>query len=162
MTGIFVDADACPVKDEVLRVAARHGLAVHMVGNSWMRFSEGANVNRVVVPEGPDAADDWIAERAGAGDVVITADIPLAARCVPRGAKVVRPNGKPLDQASIGMALAVRDLHTHLRDTGETTRGPAPFTKADRSRFLDALETAVRAAIVAGKTAASAPAHDCD
>jgi uncharacterized protein YaiI (UPF0178 family) len=99
-----------------------------------------------VVGDTPDAADDWIAERAGAGDVVVTADIPLAARCVARKAKVVRPNGKPLDEASISMAVAVRDLHTHLREIGETTRGPAPFTKQDRSRFLDTLETTVRAA----------------
>jgi uncharacterized protein YaiI (UPF0178 family) len=146
MTEIYVDADACPVKDEVLRVADRHGLKVHMVGNSWMRMAEGPRVQRIVVAEGPDAADDWIAERAGAGDVVITADIPLAARCVARKAKVVRPNGKPLDEASISMAVAVRDLHTHLREIGESTRGPAPFTKQDRSRFLDTLETTVRAA----------------
>jgi uncharacterized protein YaiI (UPF0178 family) len=146
MTEIYVDADACPVKEEVLRVADRHGLTVHMVGNSWMRMAEGPRVRRVVVAEGPDAADDWIAERAGAGDVVITADILLAARCVARKAKVVRPNGKPLDEASISMAVAVRDLHTHLREIGESTCGPAPFTKQDRSRFLDTLETTVRAA----------------
>jgi uncharacterized protein YaiI (UPF0178 family) len=146
MTEIYVDADACPVKDEVLRVAERHGLIVHMVGNTWMRLVDGPGVRRVVVPEGPDAADDWIAERAGPGDVVITADIPLAARCVARKAKVVRPNGKPLDESSISMALAVRDLHTHLREIGETTRGPSAFTKQDRSRFLDILETTVRAA----------------
>jgi uncharacterized protein YaiI (UPF0178 family) len=148
MTEIYIDADACQVKDEVLRVADRHGLIVHVVGNTWMRMAEGPRVRRVVVAEGPDAADDWIAERAGAGDVVITADIPLAARCVARKAKVVRPNGKPLDEASISMAVAVRDLHTHLREIGESTRGPAPFTKQDRSRFLDTLETTVRAAKV--------------
>jgi uncharacterized protein YaiI (UPF0178 family) len=146
MSAIFVDADACPVKDEVVRVAIRHGLTVHMVGNSWMRLSDDPIVQRVVVPGTPDAADDWIAERAGAGDVVITSDIPLAARVVTRGAKVVRPNGKPLDEASISMAVAVRDLHTHLREVGEITRGPAPYTKQDRSRFLDVLETTVRAA----------------
>ena len=146
MTEIYVDADACPVKDEVLRVAERHGLVVHVVGNSWMRLSEGPLVRRAVVPNTPDAADDWIAERIGSGDVVITSDIPLAARCVATGAKVVRPNGKPLDEASISMAVAVRDLHTHLREIGEITRGPAAFTKQDRSRFLDTLETTVRAA----------------
>ena len=146
MIEIYVDADACPVKDEVLRVAERHGLVVHVVGNSWMRLSEGPLVRRAVVPNTPDAADDWIAERAGSGDVVITSDIPLAARCVAKGAKVVRPNGKPLDEASISMAVAVRDLHTHLREIGEITRGPAAFTKQDRSRFLDVLETTVRAA----------------
>jgi len=146
MTEIYVDADACPVKDEVIRVAERHGLVVHIVGNTWMRLAEGPTVRRVVVPGTPDAADDWIAERVGPGDVVITADIPLAARSVARKAKVVRPNGKPLDEASISMAVAVRDLHTHLREIGENTRGPAPFTKQDRSRFLDTLETTVRAA----------------
>lgn len=146
MSEIYVDADACPVKDEVVRVATRHGLTVHIVGNSWMRLSDDPIVKRVVVPSGPDVADDWIAERAGAGDVVITADIPLAARVVGNGALVVRPNGKPLDQASIGMAAAVRDLHTHLREMNEITRGPAPYTKQDRSRFLDVLETTVRTA----------------
>jgi uncharacterized protein YaiI (UPF0178 family) len=154
MTEIFVDADACPVKDEVLRVAERHGLMVHVVGNTWMRLAEGPLVRRVVVPDSPDAADDWIAERAGAGDVVITADIPLASRCVARKARVVRPNGKPLDENSISMALAVRDLHTHLREIGESTRGPAPFTKQDRSRFLDVLETTVRSAKSAAKPSA--------
>jgi uncharacterized protein YaiI (UPF0178 family) len=150
MTEIYVDADACPVKDEIIRVAERHGLVVHMVGNTWMRLAEGPLVRKMVVPGTPDAADDWIAERAEAGDVVVTADIPLAARCVRRKAKVVRPNGKPLDEASISMAVAVRDLHTHLREIGEITRGPAPFTKQDRSRFLDTLETMVRAALKIG------------
>jgi len=149
MTEIYVDADACPVKDEVLRVAERHGLVVHVVGNTWMRLTEGPLVRRVVIPGTPDAADDWIAERAGSGDVVITSDIPLASRCVARKAKVVRPNGKSLDENSISMALAVRDLHTHLREIGEITRGPPSFTKQDRSRFLDVLETTVRAAKLA-------------
>ena len=146
MTAIYVDADACPVKDEVVRVALRHKLKVFMVGNSWMRLSDDPIVERVVVAGTPDAADDWIAERAGAGDVVITSDIPLAGRVVGRGALVVRPNGKPLDHASIGMAVATRDLHTHLREVGEITRGPAAYTKQDRSRFLDVLETTVRSA----------------
>jgi uncharacterized protein YaiI (UPF0178 family) len=149
MTAIYVDADACPVKDEVVRVAVRHQTQVFMVGNSWMRLSDDPIVQRVVVPGTPDAADDWIAERAGTGDAVITSDIPLAARVVARGALVVRPNGKPLDQASISMAVAVRDLHTHLREVGEITRGPPSFTKQDRSRFLDVLETTVRAALKA-------------
>jgi uncharacterized protein YaiI (UPF0178 family) len=152
MTAIYVDADACPVKDEVVRVATRHGLVVHMVGNTWMRLSDDPVVRRVVVPGTPDAADDWIAERAGAGDVVVTADIPLAARVIARGARVVRPNGKPIDQASVGLTVAVRDLHTHLREVGEITRGPAAFTKQDRSRFLDVLETTVRAALKSGNT----------
>jgi hypothetical protein len=102
-------------------------------------------VERITVNTHPDAADDWIAEHVTDSDIVITADILLAARCVTKGSKVLRPNGKPLDQDSISMAVAMRDLHTHLRETGEITRGPAPFQKQDRSRFLDALETAVQA-----------------
>ncbi len=143
---IFVDADACPVKEETLRVADRHGIAMSLVSNTWMRGPDHPLVERITVAEGPDAADDWIAERASKGDIVITADIPLAARCVEKGAKVLRPNGKPLTQDAIGMAVAVRDLSAHLRETGEITGGPAPFTKQDRSRFLDVLETTVQAA----------------
>lgn len=141
---IYVDADACPVKDEVVRVAERHGIAISLVSNQWMRGPESPLVQRFTVNDHPDAADDWIAERVTERDIVITADIPLAARCVAKGAMVLRPNGKPLDKDAIGMAVAMRDLHTHLRETGEITRGPAPFQKQDRSRFLDALETAVR------------------
>jgi len=141
---IFVDADACPVKDEVLRVAARHGLTVHMVSNSWMRLPETPLIHRVVVAEGADAADDWIAERIGVGDVAVTADIPLASRCLKKGAQAIGPTGKPFTDDSIGTALAMRDLMAHLRDTGEIAGGPPSFTKADRSRFLSALEDAVR------------------
>lgn len=145
MLEIFVDADACPVKDEVVKVAARHGLSVHMVSNAWMRLAESPLIHRVVVPEGPDAADDWIAEHIGDGDIAITSDIPLAARCVGRGAHVLGPTGKALTEESIGLAVAMRDLMTHLRDTGEITGGgPGGFTKKDRSRFLSALETAVQ------------------
>lgn len=144
VSAIFVDADACPVKDEVLRVAARHGLTVHMVSNSWMRLPETPLIHRVVVAEGPDAADDWIAERIGPGDVAVTADIPLASRCIKQGAQVIGPTGKPFTEDGIGMALAMRDLMAHLRDSGEVTGGPAGFSKADRSRFLSALEEAVR------------------
>jgi uncharacterized protein YaiI (UPF0178 family) len=142
---IFVDADACPVKDEVVRVAERHAIPVLLVSNSWMRGPDHPLVQRFTVETGPDAADDWIADRVTDQDVVITADILLAARCVTKGAKVLRPTGKPLDQDSISMAVAMRDLHTHLRETGEITRGPAPFRKEDRSRFLEALETAIQA-----------------
>ncbi len=142
---IFVDADACPVKDEVLRVAERHDISMKLVSNSWMRGPDHPLVERITVNTHPDAADDWIAEHVTDSDIVITADILLAARCVTKGSKVLRPNGKPLDQDSISMAVAMRDLHTHLRETGEITRGPAPFQKQDRSRFLDALETAVQA-----------------
>lgn len=147
MTAIYVDGDACPVKDEVVRVARRHEVAVFLVSNTWLRGPDDPLVKRVVVAHDKlDAADDWIAEHAQGGDIVVTADIPLAARSVAKGAVVLRPNGQPLDGASIGMAAAVRDLNTHLRDMGEMTGGPRGFTKQDRSRFLDKLETMLRAA----------------
>jgi uncharacterized protein YaiI (UPF0178 family) len=142
---IFVDADACPVKDEALRVAERHRLPIAYVANSWMRLPDSELVQRVVVADGPDAADDWIAERAAHGDIVVTADIPLAARCLKRGAAVVSPIGKPFTQTGIGMALAMRDLSAHLRETGESKGYNAAFTRQDRSRFLQALEQAVQA-----------------
>ena len=145
MTEIYVDADACPVKDEVLRVAARHGLSVHMVSNQWMRLPESPLINRVIVSDGFDAADDWIAERTGAGDIAITSDIPLASRCLEAGAWVLGPGGKPFTTDNIGMALSMRDLNAHLRDTGEIRGGGPSFTKQDRSNFLQALETAVQA-----------------
>ena len=145
MTAIYVDADACPVKNEVVRVADRHGLAVHFVSNSWMRLPDGANVHRVVVRDGPDAADDWIAMRIGRGDVAVTADIPLASRCLKAGARIVGPTGKPFTEASIGLALAMRDLQQHLRETGESRGFNASFTHADRSRFLRAMEEALQA-----------------
>ncbi|MBS0243225.1 MAG: YaiI/YqxD family protein [Proteobacteria bacterium] len=143
---IYVDADACPVKAEVLRVATRHGLVVHMVSNSWMRLEQSPLIRRVVVTEGPDAADDWIAERIGSSDIAITADIPLAARCLKAGAQCIGPTGKPFTDAGIGMALAMRDLQSHLRETGESRGFNAAFTPRDRSRFLEALEHAVQAA----------------
>ena len=144
MLEIFVDADACPVKDEVLRVAGRHQLTVHMVSNQWIRVDESERVRRVVVSEGADAADDWIAEHIGQGDIVVTSDIPLAARCLKNGARALGPSGKPFTEDSIGMAVAMRDLMAHLRDTGEV-RGNAPgFTKKDRSRFLGAMEEMVQ------------------
>jgi uncharacterized protein YaiI (UPF0178 family) len=141
---IYVDADACPVKEEACRVAARHGATVHVVGNRWMRGLQGPGIDVVVVPEGPDAADDWIAERIGSGDVVVTADIPLAKRCIDKGAKALGPTGRPFTPDSIGMALAMRDLSAHLRETGEITGGPASFRKQDRSRFLSALEDVIQ------------------
>lgn len=143
---IYVDADACPVKAEVLRVAERHRLTVHMVSNSGLRPTGNPLVRPVVVPEGPDAADDWIAEHIGSGDIAITADIPLAARCLAKGARALGPTGKPFTQDSIGMALAMRDLHAHLRETGAMTGDGRGFSKRDRSDFLDALETTVQAA----------------
>jgi len=146
MTAIYVDADACPVKDEAVRVAARHGVAVFIVSNGGIRPRPEPQVKTVIVGDALDAADDWIAERAGAGDVVITNDIPLAARAVAAGARVVKPNGEAVTEAGVGQALATRNLMTGLREAGAVTGGPPPFTKRDRSRFLDMLETTLRAA----------------
>ncbi len=143
---IYVDADACPVKDEVLRVAIRHGLRIYMVSNSYMRLADNPLINRVVVPEGPDVADDWIADHIKAGDIATTSDIPLASRCIMKGAQVLGPTGKPFSEDSIGMAVAMRDLMSHLRDTGEIRGGGPAFSKQDRSRFLSALENAVQTA----------------
>ncbi len=142
---IYIDGDACPVKQEVLKVAGRHGLRVHLVGNTWLRAGDGPLVNRVVVAEGADAADDWIAERIGPGDIAVTADIPLAARCLEKGARALGPTGKPFTPDSIGMALAMRDLKAHLRETGEIKGYVPNFTKQDRSRFLSALEETIQA-----------------
>jgi uncharacterized protein YaiI (UPF0178 family) len=144
MTTIYVDADACPVKEEAAKVAARHGLAIHFVSNAFMRLPEGENVYRVVVPDGPDVADDWIAERITSSDIAVTADIPLASRCLKAGAKVIGSTGKPFTDANIGTALAMRDLQQHLRETGESKGYNASFTKQDRSRFLQVLEQAVQ------------------
>jgi uncharacterized protein len=140
---IFVDADACPVKPEVYRVAERYGLKVYVVANAFMNVPRSDMIERVIVNEGPDIADDWIAERAGPSDIVITADIPLAGRCVRNGASVIGPTGKPFDDNSIGMALATRNLLTDLRSAGATTRGPPPLSRQDISRFLSALDLAV-------------------
>ncbi len=143
---IYVDADACPVKPEVLRVATRHDLIVHMVSNSWMRLDESPLIKRVIVGDGADAADDWIAEHAGPADIVITADILLAARCLKVGAQCIGPTGKPFSDANIGMALAMRDMPKHLRETGVSRGYNATFTPRDRSQFLQALENAVQIA----------------
>jgi uncharacterized protein len=140
---IFVDADACPVKAEVYRVAERYSLKVFIVANSFMQVPRSELIERVVVPEGPDIADDWIANRAGATDIVITADIPLVSRCVRKGATVLSPTGKLFDDNSIGMAVATRDLLTDLRSAGAETRGPKPLSRQDISRFLSALDLAV-------------------
>ena len=145
MLEIYVDGDACPVKAEVLRVAERHGLTMHIVSNSGMRVAESPLIRRVIVAEGPDAADDWIAENIGDGDIAVTSDIPLASRCLKRGAAVLGPTGKPFTDDSIGMALAMRDLNAHLRDTGEIKGYNASFSKQDRSRFLQALEQTIQA-----------------
>lgn len=141
---IYIDADACPVKDEALKVADRHGLPISYVSNNWMRLPEGERVERVIVAEGPDAADDWIAARAGPGDIVVTQDIPLAARCLKAGARVIGNSGKAFDDRSIGMALAMRELNQHLRETGVSRGLNASFIRQDRSRFLEAMEQAVQ------------------
>ncbi|MEH6630045.1 MAG: YaiI/YqxD family protein [Halopseudomonas aestusnigri] len=137
---IYVDGDACPVKDEVIKVAERHKLQIHMVSNTWLRYGRHPLVNSVVVPEEPDAADDWIAEHIKAGDIAITADIPLASRCVGEGAKVLDPKGKIFTEDSMGMTLAVRDLMTNLRETGDVKSYSPAFSKQDRSRFLSSLD----------------------
>src|SRR4029078_2232149 len=133
---IYVDADACPVKAEIYRVAERHGLKVFVVSNSPIAVPREPWIERVVVGAGMDAADDWIAERAGRGDVVITAHVPLASRSVKAGAAVIAPNGKVFDADSIGMALATRNLLHELRGAGEITRGPKPLETTDASRVL--------------------------
>ena len=140
---IFVDADACPVKPEIYRVAERYALHVYVVANAFMAVPRSELIERIIVAEGPDIADDWIVERAGASDIVITADVPLAGRCVRKGAAVIGPTGKPFTDDSIGMALATRDLLTDLRSAGATTRGPPPLSRQDISRFLSALDLAV-------------------
>ena len=143
MTVLYIDADACPVKDEVYRVADRYGLAVFVVSNSWIRTPVNARVTSIVVDQGPDIADDWIAERAGPQDVVITADIPLADRVLKAGAQAIGPTGRAFTVDSIGSALVARSVGEHLRSMGEITRGPRPLEAADRSRFLQALDAAV-------------------
>lgn len=140
---ILVDADACPVKDEVYRVAGRHGLKVFVVANSFINTPRDPLVERVLVPAGPDVADDWIAERARRGAVVVTTDVPLASRCVKAGADVIAPNGRPFTPDSIGMALATRNLMDDLRSSGAITGGPPPFSPRGRSAFLSALDLAV-------------------
>ncbi len=137
---IYVDADACPVKQEVYRVAERHGLKVYVVSNSPIAVPREPMIERVVVAAGMDAADNWIAERAAKGSIVITQDIPLAARAVKAGAVAIAPNGKPFTEDTIGMALATRNLMDSLRSAGEITGGPKPFSPKDRSAFLQSLD----------------------
>ena len=148
MISILIDADACPVKQEVYRVAERHALKgtalkVFVVSNSPIAVPRDEMIERVVVAAGMDEADNWIAARAQRGDIVITADVPLASRCVKAGATVIAPNGKPFSEDMIGAALATRNLMDSLRSSGEITGGPKPFTPADRSKFLQALDAAV-------------------
>ena len=143
MASLYVDADACPVREEVYRVASRYGLPVFVVSNTWIRTPAQSGISSVVVEAAPDAADDWIAERAGRADVVITADIPLAQRVLAEGAQALHPAGRLFTPDNIGSALASRAVGEHLRSLGEATGGPKPFERADRSRFLQALDAAV-------------------
>lgn len=145
MIQLYVDADACPVKDEVYRVAKRHGLKVHVVANSRINVPRDPLFASVVVSGRFDAADDWIVEQATPWDIVITSDIPLAARCLAKNARVLDSRGKPFTQDSIGDALASREISAFLRDMGEMGTGPKPFTQKDRSRFLGTLENQIQA-----------------
>jgi uncharacterized protein len=149
MTAIYVDADACPVRDEIYRVATRLGVAVHLVSNGSrpIRPPGLPNVHSVIVSEGADKADDWIAERVTPADVCVTSDIPLAARCLERGARALSSNGRVWTQDNIGNALAGREVSRHLREMGLTTGGPSPMSKSDRSKFLSALDMLVQAAL---------------
>jgi uncharacterized protein YaiI (UPF0178 family) len=148
---IYIDADACPVKEEAERVATRHGVAMKLVSNGGLRLSRNPLVEVVIVDAGPDIADMWIADRAGPGDVVVTGDIPLAAKCVAAGARVLKHNGEALTQANIGNVLATRDLMADLRAADPFRQGGGKgFTKADRSRFLEALDRELRAAMRQG------------
>lgn len=153
MTDIYIDADACPVREETYRVATRLGLPVFVVSNGSrpIRPPGLPNVQMIIVDATPDAADDWIAERITAADVCVTADIPLAARCLAKFARAVSPTGKHWTQDNIGNALAGREVSRHMREIGLATGGPAALTKADRSRFLSALDTAVQAALSASR-----------
>ena len=146
MVDIYVDADACPVKDETVRVATRHDLKTYMVSDGGIRPSQTPLVELVIVDQGPDAADDWIAAHIQKADICITNDIPLAARCLERGALAIKPNGEPFTENGIGMALANRELMQGLRESGQITGGPKPFSKSDRSEFLNRLETTVQTA----------------
>jgi uncharacterized protein YaiI (UPF0178 family) len=141
---IFVDADACPVKQEVYRVAKRYRLDVTLVANSWMRVPHEPWIALEVVEDGLDVADDWIVKHVQPHDIVVTTDIPLASRCLKEGARVIRPTGKPFTEDNIGAAVATRDLLSELREAGEITGGPPPLKKRDRSRFLQQLDEVIQ------------------
>ncbi len=144
MLNIFIDADACPVKKEVYRVASRYSLNVTLVANSWMRVPNERWIALEVVEDRLDTADDWIVEHVQPYDIVVTADIPLASRCLKEGARVIGPTGKPFTENNIGQAVATRDLLSELRDAGEITGGPPPLKKRDRSRFLQQLDDVIQ------------------
>lgn len=146
-TEIYVDADACPVKEEIVRVADRHSLPVHFVSNMRMRLPVGFDIRRVIVDDGADAADDWIADHIGPADIAITSDIPLAQRCLANGAQVLDAKGRRFDADNIGMSMAMRELSRDLREMGEISGAGPLFSKKDRSRFLEALELVVRKAM---------------
>lgn len=146
MTILYIDADACPVKDEVYKVGIRYGLKILVVANAHIQIPTHPLIERVVVPAGPDIADDWIAQRCGVGDIVITQDIPLADRALKVGAQAIGNNGKPFTRDSIGSALAGREIGEHLRSIGVPTSGPKSFGPADRSRFLQELDAGVHRA----------------
>jgi uncharacterized protein len=145
LTTLYLDADGCPVKDEAYRVAERYGLHTYVVANSWLRVPESATIERITVGDRLDEADDWIADRAKPGDIVVTSDIPLADRAIKAGAKVVTPDGRVLDARTIGDVLATRNLLTDLREAGTIRGSGRPFGKADRSRFLEAMDRVVNA-----------------
>ncbi len=147
MVTIYIDADACPVKDETIQVAARHNLKTIMVCDGGIRPSANPMVELVIVTQGADAADDWIAEHIQKSDVCVTNDIPLASRCMDQEALAIKPNGELFTENGIGMALANRELMQGLRETGQITGGPRPYSKADRSAFLNKLENTVQAAL---------------
>ena len=140
MLEIFVDADACPVKKEIYRVASRYSMKVILVSNSWMRIPESNRVELIVVEKGADVVDDWIVEHVEEDDIVISGDIPLASRCLKKGAQVIGNTGKPFTEDNIGNVLSIRNLMHDLREQGMITSGPKPFARKDRSRFLQALD----------------------
>lgn len=144
MLHIYVDADACPVKNEIFRVASRYGLDVTLVANSWMRVPHDSRITLKVVGEGFDSADDWIVDNVSHDDIVITGDVPLASRCIKEGASVIGTTGKPFTEDNIGEAVATRNLLAELRGTGEFTAGPSPFNKRDRSKFLHQLDETIQ------------------
>ncbi len=145
MLHIYIDADACPVKDEVYKVARRYGLSVTLVANNYMRFPTGESIDLVVVDKGLNEADDWIVDEAGLDDIVITGDIPLAARCLDKGALVLGHKGKPFTPENVGESLATRHLLTQLREQGIMMGGPPPFAQKDRSLFLQQLDQMIQA-----------------
>ena len=146
MVKIYVDADACPVKNEIERIAIRHQFETFLVCDGGIRPSQNPLIQLIVVSQGADAADDWIADHIGRADICVTSDIPLAGRCIKEGAFAIKPNGDTYTDDSIGLALATREIMRGVRETGEMAGGPRPFSKRDRSNFLDQMERTVQAA----------------